>query len=362
MPTVGIYAPSADGHRFKYVQYLISRIPADDHVVHVLTTDKALQSANYRLHLASLESRFKTQLVPNTSLSEIPYYSRRFKTDVMVLPDGDAYAWRHAWKRRWNGHGKLSVLVMRPHGQSTHAARRWVESMGKSILQMLTNTQKNVSIFNLQSSLWDPKKSGYGVPDPITFNPDAFTNQSLESISPLDVSHQWIALVGAITHRKNVPLVLKAVLQTNRDDVGVILAGRIDPNIRVEVEKGVKQLRKQGIPVEILDRLLSDGELDAIVARARCVVLAHSNEGPSGILGKAVEAGTFIVAAGAKSLRRDCQQVPQSSRWTPLKTESISKSINTALNSGTLEPKSLNTEFLFADRLLQRSSLEPDRC
>ena len=68
----------------------------------------------------------------------------------------------------------------------------------------------------------------------------------------------------------------------------------------------------------VKDRLLSDLELDAAIRRVDCVVLAHSNEGPSGLFGKAAAAGTRIVAAGAASLRADAGAIPEVAAWSPL--------------------------------------------
>lgn len=73
-----------------------------------------------------------------------------------------------------------------------------------------------------------------------------------------------------------------------------------------------------GVSIVQADRQLSSAELDSFISIADCVVLAHSNESPSGILGKAAAAQRAILAAGASTLRRDVMQLGDGANWCPL--------------------------------------------
>jgi hypothetical protein len=82
--------------------------------------------------------------------------------------------------------------------------------------------------------------------------------------------------------------------------------------------------------VVVVDRMLEDVELDSAIAAVDCVVLAHSNEGPSGIFGKAVMSGTRLIASGASSLRQDAQAVATHATWTPLSADAIARAMGDA--------------------------------
>ncbi|WP_139318559.1 glycosyltransferase family 4 protein [Kocuria sp. CNJ-770] len=361
MSTIGIYSPNAQGHRFKYVQYLISHIPAEGNEVILLTTSKALQSPNYTVHLTPLAHRFREYILDPSAAEDLAHHARALETDLMVDPDGDASVWNQLWRRGWSGPGALSVLVMRPTGQSRRPAFRFLGTLIKRALIIIANARHNVNVFELKSSLWDSSADYGGVPDPISFAPD---QPSLRSILPLEVDSspiRWVGVVGSLTPRKNIELVLESAGRIQNPRLGIILAGKVDSSIKAAVDAKVVQLRQKGTPVLVLDRLLTDGQLDAVLDLLHCVVLAHSNEGPSGILGKAVEAGTYVVAAGAHSLRLDCQKL-EAARWSPLEAEALTRSIEAGLDAEVVRPRKLRTESVFANRLLLGVSQRPHAC
>ncbi len=123
----------------------------------------------------------------------------------------------------------------------------------------------------------------------------------------LDDSRYWFGIIGAIDERKNVSLVMAAAQGLPPGQVGLLVAGRFSDATRESLREFGAELPGG---VRLVDRVLTDEELDAAVAAVDCVVLAHSNEGPSGLFGKAVRAGTRILGAGAQSLRRDCEERP----------------------------------------------------
>jgi hypothetical protein len=102
-----------------------------------------------------------------------------------------------------------------------------------------------------------------------------------------------------------------------------------------------------------MDRVLSDEEFDAAIVAADCIVLAYGNSGPSGVLGKAALAGTPVLAAGSKSLRREARRSAGSIRWVKLTPSRIGRAMD-ALSDGpihTAARKAADTSFV--DKLLQ---------
>ncbi|MEX5306084.1 hypothetical protein RF644_10050 [Kocuria sp. CPCC 205258] len=268
----------------------------------------------------------------------------------MIVPDGDSLIWRHIWYRGWRGNGTLSALVMRPAGQSSIKLRRTFATMLKSIMIQISNAYKNVSVLKLESSISNNNNIN-SVPDPISFKPSEFELESIWPSTSRTREIEWIGVVGALTCRKNIPLVLESALNVNRHRIGIVLAGKLDESLKAEVQTLLQKMERRRIQTVLLDQPLTDGQLDAILSRLKIVVLAHSNEGPSGILGKAVEAGTFVVAAGAHSLRDDCKILSKSSAWSPLSAPDISESIRIGLEHRQVTPRSLNTECKFAEGL-----------
>jgi hypothetical protein len=77
-------------------------------------------------------------------------------------------------------------------------------------------------------------------------------------------------------------------------------------------------------------RLLSDSELDSAIASVAVVAIAHSSEGPSGILGKAAASGVAVAAAGAVSLKEDIERL-SAGTWAPLTPEAFAKALQHAV-------------------------------
>ena len=88
-----------------------------------------------------------------------------------------------------------------------------------------------------------------------------------------------------------------------------------------------------GQPVIQVDRQLTATELDSLIAIADCMVLAHSNDSPSGILGKAVVRGGAILAAGSPTLRRDIARLGDGAYWCPLEATAIAEKMVLAVRS-----------------------------
>lgn len=103
-----------------------------------------------------------------------------------------------------------------------------------------------------------------------------------------------IGVLGVISARKNVPVLVRAAAR--RGEVEVVLAGRCDPDVRefLAVDADADALRGQG-RLRVDDRLLDDTEFDATLRSLDAVAVLHDNDAPSGIVAEACARGVPVV-------------------------------------------------------------------
>ena len=108
-----------------------------------------------------------------------------------------------------------------------------------------------------------------------------------------------VGLLGVISARKNLPLLLDALML----DPGLVLlvAGRLDARVTddLRADPRTDRLRADGRLV-VVDRLLDHDEFSAALAGVDVVAVLHDNDAPSGILAEACARATpAVVPAGA---------------------------------------------------------------
>jgi hypothetical protein len=105
-----------------------------------------------------------------------------------------------------------------------------------------------------------------------------------------------------------------------------------------------------GAELMIEDGMLSDESLDDAIAMSDCIIVAHTNEGPSGLLGKAAAAGTRVLAAGATTLRKDCMILGDSATWVPLDLQAMTRAVDETFRSApaSVTPTATPSEFCCA--------------
>jgi hypothetical protein len=242
--------------------------------------------------------------------------------------------------RGWRGPGELSLLVMRPRSQRTGATARAI-TVVKTLLRTAARA-RGVRVRVLESAV-APRSHGRAVRDPVRFTATEEDVAAFRAAAELDSEHCWVAVVGVIASRKHVPLVASAL--TGLPYTGLLLAGRVEASERAAVDRAVARLERAGHPVRRLDRLLSNAEFDAAIAAADVVVVAHGNEGASGVLGKAAAAGTPLVLAGARSLAEDAARLPQLAQWVPLDRDAVRAAVGRARREALPVPVAGEAEF-----------------
>jgi hypothetical protein len=116
---------------------------------------------------------------------------------------------------------------------------------------------------------------------------------------PLD--RQIAGIFGVIYERKNAPMLLEA-LEHAQVDADLLLAGALSEGVRAWVDGLAPERRARVI---VRDEYLRNDVLDHLVAAVDVVPLALTNNGPSGIMGKAEAAGVAVVTAGSTVRARE---------------------------------------------------------
>lgn len=133
------------------------------------------------------------------------------------------------------------------------------------------------------------------VRDPHYSSAHAADRATWRSLLDLPADDVLVGIFGALDARKNPALVLDAITAVGLD-ARLVLAGRFDEGVRAWVD-GLDAAARDRVIAR--DAFLSNADLDRYVAAVDVVPLALTNNGPSGIMGKAQAAGVPVVTAGS---------------------------------------------------------------
>lgn len=322
MGPVLIVEPNMDGHRFNYVRMLVEECQRERAAAVVLTTPAGKEN-----YLRKSGGRSLTwEIVPDGSKirpKELETVSRRWSATLVVVPDGDRTALAFFCRPVWRGSGDLRLLIMRAKGQ---AARPWI-ALAKTVLRRfafaVVDLIPRVTTLTLRSALAVEDHRRRHVADPIEFDPTQEARRTITEALGGSDGRFWFGVAGWLDARKNIPLVLTALKdaapRTDRP-LGLLLAGQQDSTVREHLSSA----STGPVRVAQINRHLTSAELDATIAVSDCMVMAHSNDGPSGILGKAAAAGTQVIAAGSRSLASDCRRLGSgTAQWVPLDSDAL---------------------------------------
>ncbi|QIS39201.1 glycosyltransferase family 4 protein [Clavibacter capsici] len=322
---------NGDGHRFYYVRLLAEAIVAEGRRAVLVTRAGERDSPQAAEFLDGLPSGFSVVEVPRADVASATRVARSTGAHRIVIPDGDLHL-VHLLTRRGRRLPHVTALVMREpvvgRGQAPEALARQAMKLATMTLAAL---RPSTRITVLKSSVWAGRSRFPVAQDPVTLAAGPQDVADVRAGWDLEPDRRWFAVVGAISSRKNLPLVAEAFARVAGDGTGLLVGGRIVEDQLAEAEPHLAEARRRGAHVVVVDRMLEDVELDAAIAAVDCVVLAHSNEGPSGILGKAVVSGTRLIVSGASSLRRDAQAIPDHATWTPLEVDALADAMEHAV-------------------------------
>ena len=323
-----VVEPNATGHRFYYVQILVRYLR--DHSIRCVlaTSDQAIASESGRRLLVDFGREVDVVTNKQWTLQSVSLLALERGAARTVFPDGDAWILQLSRSRRsWHG-GLATMLMMRSEPHSTgypllDFARRRVRRAMVSRARRV----EEVSILTLGDAGRAHAPSDGVVADPIEIGlePTPSHRSIARNHFGLPDERFVIAIVGAIDARKNVETVIAAAESV--PNATVMLAGQLSTESRNAVSASFDGTN--ATEILSIDRLLTDLEIDQAVLAADVVVAAHTNEGPSGIVGRALHLGTPVLAAGADSLRVALLDHPDRGMWVPLTVADLSFGLNT---------------------------------
>lgn len=318
-----IVEDNPSGHRMHYVALILEGALARGYLVHLALTEEAQRSEEAEKFLSS-QNALNVVTVQDASVASISAVAEQIRANVVVVPSGDAMAFEIV-KFGWRCRSELVILILREFAQPKKNERGVAtRSLMKKVLINIVSWKRRVRVVVLKPANWRGGNQQRIAIDPVELNEALKEHEIIEKFG-LDRGIYWFAILGAITSRKNVGLTLEALGKLG-NSYGLVVAGKIDQHVRQEIDQFLHFTSHNNI--RVVNRLLEDAELDGLVRATDCLVLAHTNEGPSGLFGKALAAGTRILAAGATSLRADCLASPENATWVTLDVASLSRGMH----------------------------------
>ncbi|GAA3203613.1 hypothetical protein GCM10017690_08320 [Microbacterium terregens] len=192
-------------------------------------------------------------------------------------------------------------------------------------------------------------------PDPIDIATSAADIAAFRQRENVEAQVTWFGVFGNVSARKNLPLIAQSLATHAGSQVGLLVAGKVEPKELKRAQPFLDEITRAGGRVIVLDRLLTDSEIDSAIGSVDAAVLAHSTDGPSGILGKSARLGTTVLAAGAPALKRDVARL-QCGSWSTLTVDGIGGMIDAFLReSPPQRPRELADAHDFARALVPRT-------
>lgn len=335
-----VVEPLHQGHRMMYFAALAEHLLARGVGVTLATSRAGLESPDLALRLGGAGARIgRIDIGPAETLSGTAFVARVVRvvvdlqarhpdSDVLVtegdkfLPAALAAAGRIDWRR-------LRVLVMRAPRPRRRVRALVQDAVKVASMELATRLGADVRVLEQATPVRTSYRRGRwrSVPDPVDVADLAELTRVPPELGGVADDRRWLGVLGHVSPRKNLDLVLEAARFAGADGFGVLVAGRVEPGEWERCADTVAAFDAAGGRLLVVDRLLADTELDACVAWVDAVVVAHSSEGPSGILGKAVALGTPVVAAGAQSLRDEVERLG-SGTWAPLRAPDIAAALH----------------------------------
>jgi hypothetical protein len=139
---------------------------------------------------------------------------------------------------------------------------------------------------------------GESVADPILFDAGHLDQTDLRRDLGMSEDRYYFTAIGAITARKNLPMIFRSVLKLADAKAGLLVCGQLDDLTREAIVPLLDEAERLGVSVVVNDRLHSNHELNRAVQAADCVVTAYDNSAPNSSMTKAARAGRRAVVVG----------------------------------------------------------------
>ena len=297
--------PDPAGHHFQAVAN-VAGVARRSGPVALLTSRGARDAPSYAAFLADLDldvrEVFSATSVPTEELvREVAAVCAAEPVGTVVLMDGD-----QALKRWWLLAPRLLrrprprvVLMLTRYPARARLSDRWLWrlKLPKAVLAVLsraTGSVDRVAGFagrDDTSRGWVVKRTR----DPDLCLAHARDRVALRAKHGLPRDRRIVGVFGVLSERRNIPLIWEAIEAAGLD-ADLLLAGRQDPDVAAWVQR---TRRDHPGRVHCFDDFLPNQVIDELVAASDVAPIALTNNGPSGIMGKAVAAGVPVVTAGS---------------------------------------------------------------
>lgn len=310
-----IVEPDPSGHRFQAVANL-ARVAARTGEVILLTSDIAATDDAFAVLLGDapleVDAAF-TSIRPATRdlAREIARVARDHDVARTVIMDADQSLkrWWLVARQEFRGLGdrrpQVTFMLTRyPAKLGITDSFGWklrVSKGGLSLLAMATGTLDRVVGFAGRDDMsrgWLVRRAR----DPEDCGAHSRDRVGLRAELDLPQDRRLVGIFGVIEERKNAPLILEALELEGLDDVDVLLGGGIRPEVWAWVNDLPADRRAR---IRTRDGFLPDEVMDKLVACVDACPIALTNNGPSGIMGKALAAGVPVVTAGSRVRARE---------------------------------------------------------
>jgi len=367
VPVTLIVEPDPGGHRFQYVRHVVELASRDGEVV-LLTSRGARQLPEFDNYLTdaavTVVERFDDIYPPTAGLAAAVaevHRTRAVSATLVMDADQSLKRWWLVAARAFRGLSPrphvIFLLTRYPATLTLTDQLGWKHRVAKGGLALLAMSTRTLSRVVTLAGRDDLSAGALvkRVRDPAICGAHSRDRDRIRAELGLPAGRRLVGIFGAISDRKNVPLVTEAVLASG-DDADLVLAGAIEDDVAA-------WLRAQ--PASTLARIvqrdgfLANDELDRLVAAADVVMIAQNNNGPSGIMGKALAAEVPVLSAGSLVRARELAMTGGGVD-VPLTVEGITQGIRVLLDGTqparprTVRPVPPATAETFAAGLLGR--------
>jgi glycosyltransferase involved in cell wall biosynthesis len=295
------------GHRLQYVRLLLERLPVAQRVL--LVSRRVADAPEFAGYLARTETEVVVLQAGgdndhDAAVTEALATAIERGVGHLVVPDGDkairpllaalvlgSLTWSRPRRPR------VTVLLMRtalPGGSEPATLGMALKPPLVAVLRRLPGVRV---LFLTDAFGVVTRRRGFPgvrpVRDPVSRPAPPDPAPPGEAPRMTD-GHARVGILGVISARKNVPVLVRAA--AGRPQVDVVLAGRFAPGVRdfLATDPDAARLRAEG-RLAVDDRLLDDGEFDAALRSVDVAAVLHDNDAPSGIVAEACARGVPVL-------------------------------------------------------------------
>lgn len=319
MAVTVLVEPDPGGHRFQAVAN-VARVAARTDDVVLLTSRGARELPAFTEYLSgelgelgelrlTVREVFDEIYPPTRSMAEaVAAECRRAEVSTAVVMDADQSLkrWWLVAPRAFRGVRTPRVVFMLtryPAKLRLRDVQGWKLRVPKAALTlaaMATGSLHRAAGFAGRDDLtegWVVKRAR----DPDICSAHSRDRAALRAQLDLPADRRIAGIFGVISARKHAPLIWEALGSAGLD-CDLLLAGGLDPDVAAWAASVPAEPRGRVI---VREGFLSNDVLDRLVAAVDVVPIALTNNGPSGIMGKALAADVPVVTAGSEVRARE---------------------------------------------------------